>query len=45
MNEIPLVPHDCSGLQVGTAIVATLLHREAGRIEPVERVSLVPRGR
>ncbi|KAL4448900.1 hypothetical protein ABPG77_007617 [Micractinium sp. CCAP 211/92] len=30
--------------EVGTAIVATLLHREAGRIEPVERVSLVPRG-
>lgn len=30
--------------EVGTAIVATLLHRESGRIEAVERVSLIPRG-
>lgn len=29
----------------GTAIIATLLHRASGRIEAVERVSLVPRGR
>lgn len=31
--------------EAGTAIIATLLHRASGRIEPVERVSLVPRGR
>ena len=31
--------------EAGTAIVATLLHRTSGRIEAVERVSLVPRGR
>jgi ATP-dependent Zn protease len=32
--------HEC-----GTAVLATLLHRAAGRVERVERVSLVPRGR
>ena len=31
--------------EAGTAIVATLLHQESKRIEPVERVSIVPRGR
>ena len=31
--------------EAGTAIVATLLHEESKRIEPVERVSIVPRGR
>lgn len=30
--------------EVGTAIVAGLLRREHGRIEPVERVSIQPRG-
>lgn len=29
----------------GTAIIASMLHQASGRIEPVERVSLVPRGR
>jgi cell division protease FtsH len=31
--------------EAGTAIVAMLLHKEAQRIEAVERVSIVPRGR
>jgi len=31
--------------EAGTAIVASLLHEEAQRIEAVERVSIVPRGR
>ena len=31
--------------EVGAALMATLLHRSHGRIERVERVSLVPRGR
>ena len=31
--------------EAGTGIIATLLHRSAGRIEPVERISIVPRGR
>ena len=31
--------------EAGTAIIATMLHNEAQRIEPVERVSIVPRGR
>ncbi|KAI7845492.1 hypothetical protein COHA_001038 [Chlorella ohadii] len=30
--------------EIGTAIVATLLHRQHKRVEAVERVSLVPRG-
>ena len=29
----------------GSAIIAVLRHREEGRIEPVERISMVPRGR
>ena len=31
--------------EAGTAVIATVLHRATGRIEVVERVSLVPRGR
>lgn len=31
--------------EAGTSIVATCLHRSSGRIERVERVSMVPRGR
>jgi hypothetical protein len=31
--------------EVGNALMATLLHRQHKRIEAVERVSLVPRGR
>lgn len=38
-------PRPNPAAQMGTAIVATLLHRQHKRIEAVERVSLVPRGR
>jgi len=31
--------------EAGTAIIATLLYRKSGKIEPVERISIVPRGR
>lgn len=31
--------------EAGTAIIATMLHDASQRIEPVERVSIVPRGR
>jgi hypothetical protein len=32
-------------LQVGIALVATVLRTRHGRIEPVERVSVQPKGR
>ena len=31
--------------EAGTALITTLLHKESGKIEPVERISIVPRGR